>query len=62
MEVSGQEALDIFHREHPSVVITDWLMPDLFRIGASSLLTDLERQISHYLTGHYAARHHMPMG
>jgi len=39
-----------------------WLMPDLFRIGASSLLTDLERQISHYLTGHYAARHHMPMG
>jgi deoxyribose-phosphate aldolase len=40
----------------------EWLMPDLFRIGASSLLTDLERQISHYLTGHYAARHHMPMG
>ena len=41
---------------------TDWLMPDLFRIGASSLLTDLERQLSHYLTGSYAARHHMPMG
>jgi len=40
----------------------EWLMPDLFRIGASSLLTDLERQIYHYLTGHYAARHHMPMG
>jgi deoxyribose-phosphate aldolase len=40
----------------------DWLMPDLFRIGASSLLTDLERQLYHYLTGHYAARHHMPMG
>jgi deoxyribose-phosphate aldolase len=39
-----------------------WLMPDLFRIGASSLLTDLERQLYHYLTGHYAARHHMPMG
>ena len=39
-----------------------WLMPNLFRIGASSLLTDLERQISHYLTGHYAALHHMPMG
>jgi deoxyribose-phosphate aldolase len=39
-----------------------WLMPDKFRIGASSLLTDLERQLSHYLTGHYAARHHMPMG
>ena len=39
-----------------------WLMPDLFRFGASSLLTDLERQLSHFLTGHYAARHHMPMG
>ena len=39
-----------------------WLMPDLFRIGASSLLTDLERQLYHFLTGHYAARHHMPMG
>jgi len=40
----------------------EWLMPDLFRIGASSLLTDLERQLYHYVTGHYAARHHMPMG
>ncbi len=39
-----------------------WLMPDLFRIGASSLLTDLERQLYHYITGHYAARHHMPLG
>jgi deoxyribose-phosphate aldolase len=40
----------------------DWLMNDLFRIGASSLLTDLERQLYHYITGHYAAKHHMPMG
>jgi deoxyribose-phosphate aldolase len=40
----------------------EWLMPDLFRIGASSLLTDLERQLYHFITGHYAARHHMPMG
>mgnify|MGYP003546481034 CR=1 FL=1 len=40
----------------------EWLMPDLFRIGASTLLTDLERQLYHYLTGHYAAQHHMPMG
>lgn len=39
-----------------------WLMPDLFRLGASGLLTDLERQLYHYLSGHYAARHHMPMG
>ena len=40
----------------------EWLMPDLFRFGASSLLTDLERQLYHYITGHYAARHHMPIG
>lgn len=40
----------------------DWLMPGLFRIGASSLITDLERQLYHYITGHYAAQHHMPMG
>jgi deoxyribose-phosphate aldolase len=40
----------------------EWLMKDLFRFGASSLLTDLERQLYHYITGHYAAKHHMPMG
>jgi deoxyribose-phosphate aldolase len=40
----------------------DWMMPSLFRIGASSLLADLERQLYHHITGHYAARHHMPMG
>ncbi len=40
----------------------EWLMPDLFRIGASSLLTDLERQLYHHITGHYAAKHHMPLG
>jgi len=40
----------------------EWMMSDLFRIGASSLLTDLERQLYTNITGHYAARHHMPMG
>jgi deoxyribose-phosphate aldolase len=40
----------------------EWLMNDLFRIGASSLLTDIERQLYHYVTGHYAAKHQMPMG
>lgn len=40
----------------------EWLMPNLFRIGASSLLTDLERQLYHYITGHYAAKHQMPIG
>jgi deoxyribose-phosphate aldolase len=40
----------------------EWLMPNLLRFGASSLLTDLERQLYHYITGHYAADYHMPMG
>ena len=39
----------------------DWLDARLFRFGASGLLTDIERQLSHHLSGHYAARHHMPM-
>lgn len=39
----------------------DWLGPDLFRIGASSLLGDIERQIEHFVTGRYSAanRHGM---
>jgi deoxyribose-phosphate aldolase len=39
----------------------EWLEPELFRIGASSLLTDIERQLSYFLTGRYAADHHFPM-
>ena len=38
-----------------------WLEPDLFRFGASSLLGDIERQLSHFVTGRYAADHHNPM-
>jgi deoxyribose-phosphate aldolase len=38
-----------------------WLQPDLFRIGASGLLTDIERQLSYYVTGRYAAGYHFPM-
>lgn len=39
-----------------------WMQPDLFRFGASSLLTDIERQLEHHVTGHYSAawRHAMP--
>lgn len=40
----------------------DWLFPDLFRVGASGLLTDIERQLSHHLSGRYAADYYMPMG
>jgi deoxyribose-phosphate aldolase len=35
-----------------------WLEPDLFRIGASSMLADIERQLEHYITGRYAALSH----
>lgn len=34
---------------------TRFMMPDLFRIGASSMLGDIERQLEHYLTGRYSA-------
>jgi deoxyribose-phosphate aldolase len=34
-----------------------WLEPNLFRIGASSLLGDIERQIEHFVTGQYSALH-----
>jgi deoxyribose-phosphate aldolase len=38
-----------------------WLRPDLFRFGASSLLTDIERQLEHFVTGRYSAGHRHPM-
>jgi len=38
-----------------------WLQPDLFRFGASSLLTDIERQLEHHVTGRYSAAHRHPM-
>jgi deoxyribose-phosphate aldolase len=40
----------------------DWLRPDLFRFGASSLLGDIERQLEHHLTGRYSAANRHPMG
>jgi deoxyribose-phosphate aldolase len=38
-----------------------WLEPGLFRIGASSMLADIERQLEHYVTGRYAALSHHAM-
>jgi len=38
-----------------------WLTPDLFRIGASSLLDDLLMQYEKQLTGHYAGKDYFPM-
>jgi len=38
-----------------------WLEPEVFRIGASSLLGDIERQLEHFITGRYSSlmRHAM---
>jgi deoxyribose-phosphate aldolase len=38
-----------------------WLEPDLFRIGASSMLSDIERQLEHFVTGRYSALSHHAM-
>ena len=35
--------------------------PDLFRIGASSMLADIERQLEHFMTGRYSALSHHPV-
>ncbi|MGZ3665765.1 MAG: deoxyribose-phosphate aldolase [Ktedonobacterales bacterium] len=39
----------------------EWLRSDLFRIGASGLLTDIERQLEYYATGRYSAAYRQPM-
>ncbi len=39
-----------------------WLQPQLLRLGASALLTDIERQLEHYTTGCYSATFRHPMG
>jgi len=39
-----------------------WLGPARFRLGASSLLTDIERQLEHAVTGRYSAAHRHGMG
>jgi deoxyribose-phosphate aldolase len=38
-----------------------WLEPELFRFGASSLLTDIERQLEHHVTGRYSAAYRHPL-
>ena len=40
----------------------EWLEPDLFRIGASSLLADIERQLEHHVTGAYSSFNRHPIG
>ena len=38
----------------------EWLEPQLFRFGASGLLTDIERQLEYFVTGRYSAAHRQP--
>jgi len=40
----------------------EWLDRELFRFGASSLLSDIERQLEHRVTGRYSAYHRHPLG
>ncbi len=40
----------------------EWLEPELFRFGASSLLGDIERQLEHHVTGCYSASFRHAMG
>lgn len=38
-----------------------YLTPELFRFGASTLLTDIERQLEYHVTGRYSAEHRHPL-
>jgi deoxyribose-phosphate aldolase len=38
-----------------------WVRPELFRLGASALLTDIERQLEYFISGRYAAANRLPM-
>ena len=40
----------------------DWLTPELFRFGASSLLRDVEMQIAKYVDGNYQAGEYFSLG
>lgn len=40
----------------------EWLEPELFRLGASSMLADIERQLEHHVSGRYSANYRHPLG
>lgn len=40
----------------------EWLQPHLFRIGASALINDIERQLEHYAYGRYASMQYQAIG
>jgi len=39
----------------------DWMKAELFRLGASSLLNDIERQLEFHATGRYSAEYRHPI-
>jgi len=39
----------------------EWMEPALFRLGASSLLADIERQLEYFASGRYAAFYRQPI-
>ena len=55
---SVENGLERVERELREEMGRDWLRPDLFRLGASSMLGDIERQLETHVTGRYAAAHH----
>ena len=40
----------------------DWLRPTCSASAPASLLTDIERQLEHHVTGRYSAAHRHPHG
>lgn len=40
----------------------EWMQPHLFRLGASALINDIERQLEHFAYGRYASMQYQPLG
>ncbi len=40
----------------------EWMQHHLFRLGASALLNDIERQLEHFAYGRYASMQYQPLG
>ncbi len=40
----------------------EWMQPNLFRIGASALVNDIERQLEHFAYGRYASMQYQALG
>jgi deoxyribose-phosphate aldolase len=58
---SAKQALDwmILMKEE---LDDEWLQPNLFRLGASALINDIERQLAHFATGRYQSMQYQALG